>query len=63
MPHNNIGSSGLAETDEVKSLDDSKDEAFSNLGLTIESKLKEAEQARLYDEKRWLRSYRNYRGI
>ena len=52
MPHNNIGSSGLAETDEVKSLDDSKDEAFSNLGLTIESKLKEAEQARLYDEKR-----------
>ncbi len=63
MPHNNIGSGGLAESDEVKSLDDTKDEGYSNLGGHIEGKLKEAEQARLYDEKRWLRSYRNYRGI
>ena len=63
MPHSNIGSSGLSETDEVKSLDDAKDDSYSNLGSLIESRLKEAEQARLYDEKRWLRSYRNYRGI
>ena len=63
MPHSNIGSSGLSETDEVKSLDDAKDDSYSNLGALIESRLKEAEQARLYDEKRWLRSYRNYRGI
>ena len=63
MPHSNIGSSGLSETDEVKSLDDAKDDSYSNLGSIIESRLQEAEQARLYDEKRWLRSYRNYRGI
>ena len=63
MPHSNIGNSGLSETDEVKSLDDAKDDSYSNLGSLIESRLKEAEQARLYDEKRWLRSYRNYRGI
>ena len=51
MPHSNIGSSGLSETDEVKSLDDAKDDSYSNLGYIIESRLKEAEQARLYDEK------------
>jgi hypothetical protein len=56
MPHNNIGSGGLAESDEVKSLDNAKDESYSNLGGYVEGKLKEAEQARLYDEKRWLRS-------
>ena len=62
MPHSNI--SGLtSETDEVTSLSEDKDDSYSNLGSLIESRLKESEQARLYDEKRWLRSYRNYRGI
>jgi len=62
MPHNNT--SGLtSETDEVTSLSEEKNDSYSNLGSLIESRLKESEQARLYDEKRWLRSYRNYRGI
>jgi hypothetical protein len=52
-----------SETDEVTSLSEDKDDSYSNLGSLIESRLKESEQARLYDEKRWLRSYRNYRGI
>lgn len=56
--------SGLnSESDGVKSLSEDKDTAFDNLGSVIESRLKESEQARLYDEKRWLRSYRNYRGV
>ena len=62
MPHDNT--SGLtSESDEVSSLSEEKDKSYSNLGSLIESRLKESEQARLYDEKRWLRSYRNYRGI
>ena len=62
MPHSNT--SGLtSESDEVNSLSEEKDESYSNLGYLIESRLKESEQARLYDEKRWLRAYRNYRGI
>jgi len=62
MPHSNT--SGLtSESDEVNSLSEDKDESYSNLGYLIESRLKESEQARLYDEKRWLRAYRNYRGI
>ena len=62
MPHDN--NSGLtSESDKVTSLSDTEDDSYSNLGSLIESRLKESEQARLYDEKRWLRSYRNYRGI
>ena len=62
MPHSYT--SGLnSESDEVKSLSDERDTAFDNLGSVIESRLKESEQSRLYDENRWLRSYRNYRGI
>ena len=62
MPHSNTG--GLtSESDEVNSLSEEKDKSYSNLGYLVESRLKESEQARLYDEKRWLRSYRNYRGI
>ena len=62
MPHGN--KSGLtSESDEVKSLSEEKESSYSNLGYLIESRLKESEQARLYDEKRWLRAYRNYRGI
>ena len=62
MPHSYT--SGLnSESDEVQSLSEERDTAFDNLGSVIESRLKESEQARLYDEKRWLRSYRNYRGI
>jgi len=53
----------FSESDDVGSLDDNDNSTFSNLGSIIETRLKESEQSRLYDEKRWLRSYRNYRGI
>ncbi len=53
----------FSESDDVGSLDDNDNNTFSNLGSIIETRLKESEQSRLYDEKRWLRSYRNYRGI
>ena len=32
------------------------------IGL-VRSKFQEAETAKVYDEKRWLQSYRNYRGL
>ena len=63
MPQQNIGSGSYSETDNVEALSEEKDRSFDNIGYVIESRLKESEQARLYDEKRWLRSYRNYRGI
>ena len=50
MPHSNT--SGLtSESDKVTSLSDTEDDSYSNLGSLIESRLKESEQARLYDEK------------
>jgi hypothetical protein len=62
MPHENP-QGVFSESDNVEALDNEKDSSFDNLGYVIESRLKESEQARLYDEKRWLRAYRNYRGI
>ena len=56
------GSGGGTGTDATASLKDEKIEYIS-LGQVIESRLKSAEVTRLYDEKRWLRAYRNYRGI
>tara|TARA_R100001369_G_scaffold91699_1_gene133743 strand:+ start:157 stop:2277 length:2121 start_codon:yes stop_codon:yes gene_type:complete len=53
----------FSESDDVGSLDELDNSTFSNLGSLIESRLRESEQSRLFDEKRWLRSYRNYRGI
>ena len=63
MPHENTVGGVFSEDDDVTALDNKEDKSFDNLGSLIESRLKESEQARLYDEKRWLRSYRNYRGI
>jgi hypothetical protein len=63
MPHENTVGGVFSEDDDVTALDNKEDRSFDNLGSIIESRLKESEQARLYDEKRWLRSYRNYRGI
>ena len=63
MPHENTVGGVFSEDDDVTALDNKEDKSFDNLGSIIESRLKESEQARLYDEKRWLRSYRNYRGI
>ena len=41
-------------------MDDSNLDPFVGF---IRQKLQQAETARLYDEKRWLKAYRNYRGL
>ena len=54
------------ETDEVvaaESGDDSIFDSVSSIVSFVEERFKRAEDARLADEERWLRSYRNYRGI
>ena len=54
------------ETDEVVAAESSEDSLFSSLNNIVgfvTERFKRAEDARLADEERWLRSYRNYRGI
>ena len=62
MAYTATGSGGATGTDATASLKDEKIDYIS-LGQVIEGRLKSAETTRLYDEKRWLRAYRNYRGI
>ena len=54
--------------DTVLGIDEPKDkeesyEDFSNLQGLVKERFFRAEDARLFDESRWLRAYRNYRGI
>ena len=42
---------------------DTKDENLDPFVGFIREKFQQAETARLYDEKRWLKAYRNYRGL
>jgi hypothetical protein len=49
-------------TDATQSLTEEEQELYG-LGALIQEKFKKSEDARLFDEKRWLRAYRNYRGI
>jgi hypothetical protein len=54
------------ETDEVVAAESSEDSLFNSLNSIVgfvTDRFKRAEDARLGDEERWLRSYRNYRGI
>ena len=54
------------ETDEVVAAESSEDNLFSSLNSIVgfvSDRFKRAEDSRLGDEERWLRSYRNYRGI
>ena len=54
------------ETDEVVAAESSEDSIFdssSNLVGFVVDRFNRAEDARFSDEERWLRSYRNYRGI
>jgi hypothetical protein len=54
------------ETDEVVAAESSEDSLFSSLNSIVgfvTERFKRAEDARRADEERWLRSYRNYRGI
>ena len=50
--------------DEILALDEeTKSDEYSELVGLVKGKFSESEEARLFDENRWLRSYRNYRGI
>jgi hypothetical protein len=56
----------MFETDEVVAAEDSTDSIFSEKSSVVgfvQERYKRAEDARYSDEQRWLRAYRNYRGI
>ena len=56
----------LFETDEVIAAEDSEDSIFEqkdSVVAFINERYKRAEDARYADEQRWLRAYRNYRGL
>ena len=56
----------MFETDEVVAAEDSDDSIFkekSSVVGFVEERYKRAEDARYADEQRWLKAYRNYRGI
>ena len=56
----------MFETDEVVAAEDATDSIFSEKSSVIgfvQERYKRAEDARYADEQRWLRAYRNYRGI
>ncbi len=43
--------------------DTEQEDAYNSLAGVIKAKFQASENARQFDEKRWLRAYRNYRGI
>ena len=53
----------LFETDEVSVIQDKDDLDALGVVSFVTSKFKKAEDARFADENRWLRAYRNYRGM
>jgi hypothetical protein len=54
----------MAGEDEIVALgEDVEDDSFSSLAGVIKAKFQSSENARQFDEQRWLRAYRNYRGI
>ena len=56
----------MFETDEVVAAEDSNDSIFEqkeSVVTFVEDRYKRAEDHRYADEQRWLRAYRNYRGI
>ena len=56
----------LFETDEVVAAEDGNDKIFeekSSVVQFVQDRYKRAEDARYADEQRWLKAYRNYRGI
>jgi hypothetical protein len=54
----------MAIDDSIIALGDTDDaDAYDNLAGTIKGKFQSAENARQFDEQRWLRAYRNYRGL
>ena len=53
----------LFETDDVAVIQDGEELDASSVVSYVESRFKRAEDARYVDESRWLRAYRNYRGL
>jgi len=56
----------MFETDEVVAAEDSDDSIFAERSSVVgfvQERYKRAEDARYADEQRWLKAYRNYRGI
>ena len=56
------------DTADILALGDKKDSPkqeydVSGLAGLVKSKFIDAENARQFDEQRWLRAYRNYRGV
>ena len=57
------GQGELFETDDVAVIQDGDDLDVPSVVSYVESRFNRAEDARYADENRWLRAYRNYRGI
>ena len=55
--------SELFETDDVSVIQDGDDLDVPSVVSYVESRFRRAEDARYADENRWLRAYRNYRGL
>src|SRR5210317_679697 len=53
----------LFETDDVAVIQDGEELDASSVVSYVGSRFKRAEDARYVDETRWLRAYRNYRGL
>ena len=54
------------DTDEVVAAEDGSDKLFESVSSVVtyvNERYKRAEDARQVDEERWLRAYRNYRGL
>ena len=47
----------------LEDADESRDEEIANLVPFIVDRYKRAEDYRYQDEERWIKSYRNYRGL
>ena len=60
----NVNEQGeLFETDDVSVIQDGDDLDVPSVVSYVESRFNRAEDARYADENRWLRAYRNYRGL
>ena len=44
-------------------VDVKEEQVFNNLAATVKKRFEASENARNFDEDRWLKAYRNYRGI
>jgi hypothetical protein len=59
----NIESSDSSFIKDVKKDSYDSDSSVGSITAFVENRFKKAEDARLQDEERWLKAYRNYRGL